>query len=156
MEKLQYFTDLKSANKARQELWCPDPSTQPDASFRGNELGGEVGEAQNVIKKLERERHGWAGSRDTVDHLAEELADIIICTDLIATMYGIDLDKAVTEKFNATSEKVGFPIRLVQMAYTKTDFNWRAPKIDSAILVSANSVSSDERPMEKLVGPDEC
>jgi NTP pyrophosphatase (non-canonical NTP hydrolase) len=48
-------------------------------AYKGNELAGEAGEACNVIKKLERERLGMPGSRDTVAHLAEELADVIIC-----------------------------------------------------------------------------
>lgn len=101
---------LREANVARQAAWCADQ--QPDLSFRGNELGGECGEAQNVIKKLERERHGWAGSRDTLEHLAEELADVVICADLCAMTAGVDLAGAVIAKFNATSEKVGLPHRL--------------------------------------------
>ncbi len=105
------FKSLRAANVARQKAWCPDE--QPDLSFRGNELSGETGEACNVIKKLERERHGWKGSRDTKEHLAEELADIVITTDLTAIAAGIDLEKAIVEKFNATSEKHGFPQRIV-------------------------------------------
>ena len=60
-----------------------------------------------MIKKLERERYGIRGSRDTIEHLAEELADVIICVDLIAASMGIDLNAAVIQKFNATSEKYG-------------------------------------------------
>jgi NTP pyrophosphatase (non-canonical NTP hydrolase) len=101
---------LRAANIKRQVLWCPDEA--PDLSFRGNELGGEVGEALNVIKKLERERHGWRGSRDSTEHLAEELADVVICADLCAITAGIDLASAVVAKFNATSDKVGIPVHL--------------------------------------------
>jgi len=104
------LSELREANIKRQKEWCPDH--QPDLSFRGNELGGECGEAQNVIKKLERERHGWVGSRDTVEHLAEELADLIIVSDLIAMQCGIDLSEAVKKKFNQTSEKVQLQTRL--------------------------------------------
>lgn len=104
------FSDLRKANVERQEEWCRE--SLPDLSFRGNELAGEVGEACNVIKKLERERHGWRGSRDTVEHLAEELADVIIVVDLIASQVGIDLGKAVAEKFNATSAKLELSTRL--------------------------------------------
>jgi NTP pyrophosphatase (non-canonical NTP hydrolase) len=96
---------LQRAHVERQEEWCPDQ--KPDLSFRGNELGGECGEAQNVIKKLERERLGWLGSRDTVDHLGEELADVIHCAVLCAITAGIDLEPAVIAKFNSTSEKNG-------------------------------------------------
>ncbi len=96
---------LHAANIARQAEWCPDQV--PDLSFRGNELAGEVGEACNVVKKLERERHGWRGSRATLDDLAQELADVVICADLCAVTAGIDLDAAVVAKFNATSRKQG-------------------------------------------------
>lgn len=101
---------LRSANAARQKEW--DTNSQITLAYRGNELAGEVGEACNVIKKLERERMGIKGSRDTKEHLAEELADIVICTDLIAMDAGIDLDAAVADKFNATSEEVGLKTRL--------------------------------------------
>jgi NTP pyrophosphatase (non-canonical NTP hydrolase) len=100
---------LRAANIARQREW--DKAGAIDAAYRGNELAGEVGEACNVIKKLERERHGIIGSRATVGELADELADVIICADLIAMQYGIDLDAAVARKFNATSVKVGLDTR---------------------------------------------
>ncbi|WIY70802.1 MazG-like family protein [Aquidulcibacter paucihalophilus] len=104
------YSTLRSANVARQLEW--DSEGRIDAAYRGNELAGEVGEACNVIKKLERERRGIRGSRATVAELADELADVIICVDLIAMQYGIDLEAAVARKFNATSEKVGLATRL--------------------------------------------
>jgi len=103
-------TNLRAANIARQNEW--DQDNQITAAYRGNELAGEVGEACNVIKKLERERLGILGSRATVEELADELADVVICADLIAMHYGIDLEAAVARKFNATSEKVGLCTRL--------------------------------------------
>lgn len=107
--RLPYLT-LRSANQARQAEW--DPGDKITLAYRGNELGGEAGEAQNVIKKLERERLGIRGSRATVGDLGDELADVVICADLIAMAEGIDLDRAVAAKFNATSEKVGLATRL--------------------------------------------
>lgn len=103
-------TTLRSANEARQREW--DADAQITAAYRGNELAGEVGEACNIIKKLERERLGIRGSRVSVEELADELADVVICADLIAMHYGIDLLEAVVRKFNATSEKVGLKTRL--------------------------------------------
>lgn len=103
------FPTLREANVARQGEW--DAGNVLSLAYRGNELAGEVGEACNIIKKLERERLGIAGSRDTLEHLAEELADVIICADLIAMAAGIDLEDAVARKFNATSEKVGLKTR---------------------------------------------
>lgn len=102
---------LQQAHVARQEEWCPD--MKPDLSFRGNEMGGECGEAQNVIKKLERERHGWRGSRDTVEHLGEELADVVHTAVLCAITAGIELAPFVVRKFDDTSEKHGLKTRLV-------------------------------------------
>lgn len=97
------FKTLREANTARQAEW--DPTSQITPPFRCTELAGEVGEACNVVKKLERERMGIRGSRDSVEHLAEELADIMICVDLIAMDYEIDLTAAIVEKFNSTSTK---------------------------------------------------
>jgi NTP pyrophosphatase (non-canonical NTP hydrolase) len=104
------FSKLRYSNVERQHEW--DSDNQISLSYRGNELAGETGEACNIIKKLERERLGIKGSRANKEHLAEELADIIICVDLIAMHEGIDLEKAVRNKFNATSKKVGLKTRL--------------------------------------------
>lgn len=106
-----HHSTLRTANAARQKEW--DTDNQITLAYRGNELAGEVGEACNIIKKLERERMGIVGSRASVEQLAEELADIVICTDLIAMDAGIDLDAAVAKKFNATSEKVGMQTRFI-------------------------------------------
>ena len=108
------FATLREANHARQIEW--DKGNKISLSYRGNEMAGECGEACNVIKKLERERLGIRGSRATVDELASELADVIICADLIAMMEGIDLDAAIAAKFNATSEKVGLRTRYTPTA----------------------------------------
>jgi len=105
-----YHSSLRSANEHRQRLW--DAGNVISLSYRGNELAGETGEACNIIKKLDRERLGLRGSRATKEQLAEELADVVICADLIALSEGIDLDAAVAAKFNATSEKLGWPVRL--------------------------------------------
>jgi NTP pyrophosphatase (non-canonical NTP hydrolase) len=104
------LNDLRFANYTRQQEW--DPDNQITLSYRGNELAGEVGEACNVIKKLERERLGIRGSRATKEQLAEELADVVICVDLLAAALGIPLGDAVRAKFNATSEKYGLATRI--------------------------------------------
>lgn len=101
---------LREANELRNEEW--DSDSQVTLSFRGNELAGEVGEACNLIKKLERERMGLVGSRTTKEKLAKELADVVICIDLIAMQEDIDLNKAVEDKFNHTSKKYGLTTRL--------------------------------------------
>ncbi|MBS4049390.1 MAG: MazG-like family protein [Alphaproteobacteria bacterium] len=105
------FADLRIANEVRQQEW--DVGNQLTLSYRGNELAGEVGEACNVLKKLERERLGIRGSRASLEDAADELADVVICVDLIAMSLGLDLADVVQRKFNTTSEKYGLKTRLV-------------------------------------------
>lgn len=101
------------------------PAQLPNLSFRGNELGGECGEAQDVIKKLERERHGWRGSRATTDRLAEELADVVICASLCAITAGVDLGAAVRAKFNATSQTNGLLTMLPEVPEPRPATEWQ-------------------------------
>ena len=118
-ERLREYYTLREANEARQREW--DKGDKITLSYRGNELAGETGEACNVIKKLERERMGIRGPRATVEQLAEELADVVICADLVAMAANIDMDAAVVAKFNATSEKVGLETRLTARAIAPPD-----------------------------------
>lgn len=105
------LSDLREANVARDKEW--NTSGYPlSLSFRGNELAGEVGEACNILKKLDREIMGIKGSRASLNDLAEELADVIICVDLAAMAAGIDLNDVVKDKFNKTSEKYGLTVKL--------------------------------------------
>lgn len=73
---------------------------------------GELGEAANVLKKLNRVRDGVPGNRETPDELrqmfADELADAYIYLDLLAQAAGIDLPDAIRSKFNQTSAKIGY------------------------------------------------
>lgn len=80
---------------------------------------GELGEAANVAKKLNRIRDGLAGANAAHEieeylrnELAKEIADTFIYLDLLAASEGIDLAEAVPAKFNATSEKLGLPHRI--------------------------------------------
>lgn len=117
----QEFTALRDANKARQKEW--DTTGQITIEFRGNELAGEVGEACNLIKKIARERLGLPGSRAKISDLAEELADVVICADLVAMDVGIDLDCSIAEKFNKTSEKIGLQARLIKQTELIAQFH---------------------------------
>ena len=105
--------------------------TMPDGSdwqlsAWSNAVGGEVGEmvealtrlliahghAANRIKKVER---GDLTVEEARQALAQEFADVVIYLDLLAYRAGVDLGRAVVEKWNATSEKIGSPIRLGQV-----------------------------------------
>ncbi len=76
------------------------------------EFGGEAGEAMNVVKKLVREELGIEGSRDTPEHLAQELSDTIITACNIARLYNIDLTDAIRTTFNNVSEARKLRVRL--------------------------------------------
>jgi NTP pyrophosphatase (non-canonical NTP hydrolase) len=104
------FKTLQQTNERRAEEWTKGQKV--GLSFRGVELAGETGEACNVIKKLERERFGYVGSRATLQDLEDEIADVVICASLIAIEAGFDLGAAVKRKFNATSEKYGLSVRI--------------------------------------------
>lgn len=77
-------------------------------------LMGEIGEAANFAKKLNRERDGIQGNTQTVEELreglAKELADAYIYLDLLAQSEGISLSEVVPAKFNETSKKLNIPI----------------------------------------------
>lgn len=95
---------LRQANATRQDEW-ENAKGKLNLSYFGNAIAGEVGEACNIIKKIERERLGLRGSRATLSELAEELADVIIYIDLLAADCNIDLEQAIKIKFNRTSDK---------------------------------------------------
>ena len=75
-------------------------------------LAGEVGEAANIIKKLNRFRDGIPGNTETVQvltsKLGEELADVYTYLDLLCQSQGIDLRKEVESKFEKVSKKMGY------------------------------------------------
>lgn len=73
---------------------------------------GELGEAANVVKKLNRVRDGIPGNSETPEQLreqlAEELADVAIYLDLMAQAAGLDLETIRDAKFRKTSRKIGY------------------------------------------------
>jgi NTP pyrophosphatase (non-canonical NTP hydrolase) len=77
-------------------------------------LTGEVGEAANIIKKLNRIRDGITGNDKSVTEqvlevqLSEELADIAIYLDLLCQAAGFDLETIRELKFQKTSAKIGY------------------------------------------------
>lgn len=79
---------------------------------RSNELAGESGEVCNLIKKIRRARLGMQPTDVSYSDVADELADVIICVDLLAMDLGIDLSKAVKNKFNESSEKFNLETKI--------------------------------------------
>jgi NTP pyrophosphatase (non-canonical NTP hydrolase) len=105
-----FLDHLRIVNSARLKAWEGDNKADP--LFHATELGGEVGELLNVAKKLHREAMGWRGSRATIQDLADEIGDVLICLDKLAAQYGIDIAEATSAKFDKTSAKVGLPFTL--------------------------------------------
>jgi NTP pyrophosphatase (non-canonical NTP hydrolase) len=81
---------------------------------------GELGEAANIVKKLNRVRDGIPGNKVSPEELrsrlASELADTFIYLDLLAQAAGIRLEDAVKKVFNAKSEELGCKITCDELA----------------------------------------
>ncbi len=73
---------------------------------------GELGEAANIVKKLNRIRDGIPGNVETPEQLrsmlADELADVAIYLDLMAQAAGFDLETIREAKFAKTNLKIGY------------------------------------------------
>lgn len=113
--KFQRFSEIN-------RLRCEDPSgfnhklSDWSLSDWFTALMGELGEAANVAKKLNRLRDGIPGNKETEEELKEklkrELSDTFIYLDLLAQSEGINLESAVIETFNNKSREIGSDVRL--------------------------------------------
>jgi NTP pyrophosphatase (non-canonical NTP hydrolase) len=112
------MTDFSRENRLRCE--ARDGFNHPISSWSLSDWMtatlGELGEAANVAKKLNRERDGIPGNTQSkaelMEQFADELADAFIYLDLLAQSAGVDLELAVIAKFDRTSKKIGYPKRL--------------------------------------------
>lgn len=75
-------------------------------------VAGELGEAANIVKKLNRVRDGIPGNKESEAELramlADEIADTAIYLDLMAQAAGLDLETVRDAKFAKTSAKIGY------------------------------------------------
>jgi len=113
------FQQFSEANRKRcEESFVPVEQVTP--AELGNAMAGECGEACNVIKKMIRLERGLAiPSKDKdkslswyVAELRDEIGDILTYVDLLAARFGIDLEEALRDKFNAVSLEANSPVRL--------------------------------------------
>lgn len=74
-----------------------------------NAAFGELGEAANIVKKIER---GDFTLEEVRDRLASELADVVTYLDIYAAQAGIDLGKATIDKFNEVSKRVDSAVHI--------------------------------------------
>ncbi len=82
----------------------------------GCAMAGEAGELCNIIKKLRRNELGIRMNQphqaELLRKAEEEIADVYLYLDLIATKLGIDLPAAIVKKFNKTSQEHDAPYYL--------------------------------------------
>lgn len=113
--------DLKEfSSRNRERCESPDGFNHALQSWSTSDwftaVMGELGEAANVAKKLNRVRDGIPGNDETPeqlkDKLGRELADTFIYLDLLAQSLGIELSVTVPSVFDAKSEKIGYMVRL--------------------------------------------
>lgn len=114
-----FLADVSRKNLMRSRRW--HPGFPKDDLWSGadwsNAMAGEAGEACNVVKKLRRLEIGAKGILDgskdqLIADLAEEIADVYLYLDLLATKYGINKEQAIVDKFNKVSKLQDFPERL--------------------------------------------
>lgn len=85
---------------------------------------GELGEAANIVKKLNRIRDDIPGNKigeseqELMEKLGDEIADTFCYLDLMAQAAGIDLSDKVIDKFNKVSERICYPIIDIRRAVT--------------------------------------
>lgn len=111
---------LGDANRARIHHFRNARGEAADATADGSDWSllewaaavcGEAGELANVCKKIRR------GDLELAEPavqamVAGELADMAIYLEITARQAGINLSVAIVDKFNATSVKIGSPVRL--------------------------------------------
>src|SRR5947209_8016969 len=74
---------------------------------------GELGEAANIVKKLNRVRDGVPGNKETEADLRaklkREVGDTFVYLDLMAQAAGFTIEEAAREVFNSKSNEIGYP-----------------------------------------------
>lgn len=116
------FQEVTDANVARCNRWHDNGIEDWTPERWMTATAGELGEAANALKKLFRiddniasinevDRH-YTTRQQAIEKIGEEVADTFIYLNLFACRLGLDLAAEVVKKFNATSERYGFPERI--------------------------------------------
>lgn len=116
------FAEVTAANVARCDRWHKHGINDWSPERWLVATSGELGEVSNALKKLFRIEDDIANISDAdrqlstrddaIKKIAEECADTFIYLNLFAARLGIDLASEVVAKFNATSQRYGFPERI--------------------------------------------
>lgn len=112
------FGQFSEANRARCE--SPQGFKHPLNGWSTSDwitaTMGELGEAANVVKKLNRYRDGVPGNKvseaELRDQLRKEIGDVFVYLDLMAQSLGFSIADAAAEVFNSKSVEIGYPVKL--------------------------------------------
>lgn len=101
LQRLPQFRDAKgnlAHSDPRGRDWSPAEWMQATV--------GELGELANLMKKI---RRGDMSIEDpaVAQEVAHEIADVAIYLDILADQFDIDLGRAIIDKFNIVSDRVG-------------------------------------------------
>lgn len=110
------FDEFSQANRARSE--SPQGFDHKLKDWSTSDwfvaLMGEIGEAANIAKKLNRARDGVRGNKEGVAELraklSKELGDGYLYLDLLCQREGFTIADAAVEVFNAKSVEIGYPV----------------------------------------------
>ena len=99
------FEELSSKNIARcREVYPKACSIAPERL--AGLLRVQIGELCSLVKSLQ------VGEVLDVHDMGQQIADAIICADVLCWRFGISLEDAIIERFNANSESHGSAVRL--------------------------------------------
>ncbi len=96
---------LSRANRQR----CEENSSSLDEwspTDWATALAGKTGDVCNLIVKMRK------GDKIDPNDVGREIADLVIYADLLSSRLGIDLEKAVVQKFNESSTRQGSEVLL--------------------------------------------
>lgn len=122
------FNTLREANKKRLPHFKNKKGKKAHKKADGSDwtpaqwlqaVTGELGEYANLRKKFER---GDITKAEFDKEAGKELADVACYLDILAFQLNIDLGRAVKDKFNEVSERVGSPV------YIGDDDDWHLRK----------------------------
>jgi NTP pyrophosphatase (non-canonical NTP hydrolase) len=113
------FAEFSKANRLRCE--SPKGFNHPLSGWSTSDwflaVLGELGEAANAAKKLNRVRDGIPGNKETPEQLQvklrKEMGDVFVYLDLLAQALDFNILEAAVIVFNEKSQEIGYPIRLL-------------------------------------------
>jgi NTP pyrophosphatase (non-canonical NTP hydrolase) len=122
-ERALTFDAVTAVNLRRCARWHKGGINDWSISDWAVAMAGEAGETCNAVKKLRRVEDEIANISEATDRqlstvdeaiskIGEELADTFLYLNLLACRLGLHLPTEIVAKFNATSERYGFPERL--------------------------------------------